>query len=141
MLSPYCVIRQDLSLESYIELNEKKPDAKALEDISLKLGCIDLRTARKHISRIEQKVSNTQKSIAEFLSSKFQNLPHLTPNIGVVTSAKTFILELSGYFTKAYGKIISDSFFSLSSIINVIDRRDTFSSTFVYKTTPFQDTS
>jgi hypothetical protein len=141
MLSPFCVIRQDLVLEFYKGIENKKITSEILENASIRFGCIDLRTADKHIKRIKDRLENSQKKIIEHLSYSYSDLPMITPDTGLIASTKLYILALSGCFTKQLGKIIPDGYFSILSIINYLNLRDNFSTTYACKTLSIQDTS
>jgi len=141
LLSPFCVIRQDMVLEFYKGIENKKITSEILENASIKLGCIDLRTADKHIKRIKDRLENSQKKITEHLSCSYDDLPMMTPDTGLIASTKLYILALSDCFTKRFGKIIPDGYFSILSIINYLNLRDNFSTTYACKTVNIQDTS
>jgi len=141
MLSPFCVIRQDLVLEFYKEIENNKITSKVLEKASAQIGCIDLRTAAKHIKRIKYRLENCQKKITEHLSHRYYDLPRITPDTGPIASTKLFITALSDCFTKQFGKIIPDGYFTILSIINYLNIRDDFSTTYACKTTAKDDTS
>lgn len=63
-LIPYSRIRLDAALAAY----QMRIEGASIEACSLAMGCIDLRTVRKHFSRLEQVVTQTSLTIAQQLS-------------------------------------------------------------------------
>lgn len=141
MLSRYCVIRQDLSLAAYKQFERKPLDSSTLEKIAIQLGCVDLRTARRHMKRIKQKLQDIQKTICEFLSCKFVSIPDSKPDTSLSQATDICITGLSEYFTQTYGKVIPEEFFEVLRILNYLDHHENFSTTFVCQIPSFQDTS
>jgi len=141
MLSRYCVVRQDLSLAAYKQFEHESLDSSTLEKIAIQLGCVDLRTARRHMNKIKQKLQDTQKTICEFLSNQFSSIPQIKPDINLSQATEICITGLSEYFTQTYGKVIPEEFFEVLRILNYLDHHENFSTTFVCRIPPFQDTS
>jgi len=141
ILAPYRVIRQDLVLLSIMRHGNKQYDTSTYEQIALKLGCIDLRTARTHVMAMEYKLKTAQIIISEFLSSNYGCLPHITPGTGLIKSTNLFIDKLAQYYTASFGKIFSDDFFKVLPILNHLDHYDNFSTTYGCQSPSFWDTS
>jgi len=140
-LSRYCVIRQDLVFEAYSQMDDEKPSIKFLEDLSLKLGCMDLRTANKHITRIQKRLGKVQKIISEFLSRRYYNIPEITPQRSMISATEAVISCLSNYLVSIYGKVIPDTHYEVLSIMNLLVLRSDISTTFAFNSVTFQDTS
>lgn len=141
-LTPFCVIRQDLTLKGFMKFEHNIPlTPSARESIALMLGCIDLRTVNKHMQAITEKMHSVQREIYRFLSSYYNDLPQMQPDAGLSNTTLTLIRQLKDCYCTAFGMIIPESFFEILPVIGHLDRYRYFSMTYASRNKALWDTS
>lgn len=141
-LAPFCVIRQDLVLKSFIKFEHNMPlTLPDRESIALILGCIDLRTVNKHMHAIAEKMHSVQNEIYRFLSSHYNDLPQIQPDARLSNTTVTLIRQLKDCYYTVFGMIIPESFFEILPVIGHLDRYRYFSMTYASRNKALWDTS
>lgn len=141
-LEPFCVIRRDLALAAFnnFENNERLKTSNK-EEIALRLGCIDLRTASRHMRLIAEKLHSTQNQICDFLSFHNNSIPHLKPGINSCNATLILIRQLKECSCAMVGNIFPSYFFTILNLMKHLDYYKYFSMTFVSSSKNFWDTS
>ena len=101
-LVPYGIIRSDRVLEAI----EKEPDRMNLNNVCSKLGCIDIRTARKYLSRFERTIKRASLTLAEKLShfSLEYRYPLFSPDASSLSIFRTLVSKYHELQVRLHGR-------------------------------------
>jgi hypothetical protein len=143
-LRPYCRIRLDLSLE-YYTTNYTVSGTYDLEDTCNVLGCIDIRTARRHLGDLQANVPVINLELSHVVAHKsgFFTEREGAPDTHPVTALATLVAQVKEFHTRLYGNQppASPHFYSALGVTHVWFCGLNLSTSYVLKTPKPHDTS
>jgi hypothetical protein len=143
-LKPYCRVRLDLSLE-YYSTNYTHSGTYDLEDACNFLGCIDIRTARRHLCDLQSNLPVINLELSQVLAHKsgFFTARVGTPDAYPVTTLAMLVAQVEEFHTHLYGKQapVSPYFYSILEVAHVWFCGLNLSTSYVSKVPKPHDTS
>jgi hypothetical protein len=107
-LKPYRRVRLDLSLEFYSH-NYTDSGGYNWEDVCTFLGCIDIRTAKRHISELQTNVPRMNLELTQLMSHKsgFFTAEETSPDIPPVNLLALRVRQVHQYHVLLFGNLPS----------------------------------
>jgi hypothetical protein len=143
-LRPYCRVRLDLSLE-YYTTNYTDSGTYDLEDSCNFLGCIDIRTARRHLSDLQSNVPVINLELSQMLAHKsgFYTERAGAPDTQPVELLAMLVAQVEEFHTRLYGNRppASPYFYSALGVTHVWFCGLNLSTSYVIKAPEGRDTS
>jgi hypothetical protein len=143
-LRPYCRIRLDLDLE-YYTVNYIDSGKYDWEDACAFLGCIDTRTARRHLADIQSNVPRMNLELSHVMSHKsgFITDTESPPDTPPAMVLALRVVQVRGYHVSLYGNLppITPGFYTPLGIIHTWFCGRNLSTSYVLKTPLCHDTS
>lgn len=130
----YARIQFDLIVAVYMEIGSQLT-AKKLEYACLKLGCIDLRTARKHLRDIDEQIKRNNEQLYTFLAMKpgFASLPtEIVPGESNIAILKMLVIKFKDYLQRS-GTIVHYPDITVYTVTHHMVYSAKFSISFVWK--------
>jgi hypothetical protein len=143
-LRPYCRIRLDLSLE-YYTVNYTDSGKYDWEDACTFLGCMDTRTARRHLTDIQSNVPEINLGLSHILSHKsgFVTVTETHPGTPPASMLSSRVYLVYEYHTLLYGNLpqISPGFYTPVWVAHAWFCGQDLSMSYVLKSPKAHDTS
>jgi hypothetical protein len=143
-MRPYCRIRLDLSIEYYTN-NYTDSGTYALDDACTFLGCVDIRTAQRHLCDLQSNVPAINLELSKVLAHKsgFFIERESTLDMQPVTVLAALIAQVRELHTCLYGNqpTISSHFYSVLEVTHVWFCSMNLSTSYVLKAPTTHDTS